>query len=190
MILKQYRHRLPIDHNMANIRQRAQSIGPDWDSAKGLGFKAFSIQERGQCGAVENAYSSLYLWLDTQLATDFLSSDAFQNVCDSFGRPAYETWMVMGVHRGPSGNPLFLYREDAEVRLGQSITYVKVRETEWIHEKTSDPETVLACVGLDVSHWKSSRFLISGKAPMPNDTRSIYQIAHISIPEIGAFSLS
>ena len=182
MILQQYRHRLPIDHNMADIKDRVQARGPDWDDKKGLGFKAFSIQERGHHVAFENAYSSLYLWLDTQAATEFLWSDAFQNVCDSFGRPSYETWMVMDVRRGPSSNALFLYREDADVGLGNSLADLKVNEAAWVAEKTTDRDTVVATVGLDIAHWRRSRFLISASAPLPNDTRSIYQIAYMPKP--------
>lgn len=182
MLIKQYRHRLPIDHNMSNIRSRALSGGPNWDEKPGLGFKVFAIQERDQNAAVSNTYSSLYLWLETRSAAEFLWGDGFQNVCDTFGRPSFETWMTVDARRGPSANASFLYREDADLRLGCSLFDLKAAETEWSRETASRPETIASVVGLDVSNWRRSRFHLSEKAPYPDETRTVFQVAYLAKP--------
>ena len=85
MFAKQYSHRLPADYDMAVIRRRAEQLGPLWDRAEGLLFKAFIAQERGL--ATGNVYASVYLWADPLKAADFLLGEGFQKVLDSFGRP-------------------------------------------------------------------------------------------------------
>ncbi len=190
MLIKQYRHRLPIDHDMSNIRNRALKGGPKWDEKAGLGFKAFSMQERNQYSAISNTYSSLYFWLDTRSATEFLWGDGFQNVCDTFGRPSFETWMGVDARRGPSNDAAFLYREDADVSPRQSLTDLKSSEIEWNCDIASRPETVASVVGLDVSNWRRSRFHISGKGPDQHETRMVFQVAYLAQPGLAHFPRS
>ena len=105
MFAKQYSHRLPADYDMGVIRRRAAQLGPLWDHAEGLLFKAFIAQEHGG-----NVYSSVYLWADPLQAADFLLGERFQKVLDSFGRPHIESWLPLDVQRGPAQNALSLYR--------------------------------------------------------------------------------
>ena len=107
MFAKQYSHRLPADYDMNVIRRRAAQLGPLWDHAEGLLFKAFIAQEHGG-----NVYSSVYLWADPLQAADFLLGERFQKVLDSFGRPHIESWLPLDVQRGPAQNALSLYREE------------------------------------------------------------------------------
>ena len=58
MFIKQYRHRLPTDYDMSKIRDRAIQGRPHLDDWPGLAFKAFSIEDEGKQGAVNNAYDA------------------------------------------------------------------------------------------------------------------------------------
>ena len=88
MFAMQYSHRLPAEHDLDAIRQRAAAKGPQWDAWPGLACKAFVLQEKGRHGAEGNLYASVYLWHEAAAATAFLAGEAFQGVIDSFGRPA------------------------------------------------------------------------------------------------------
>ena len=59
MIIAHYGHRLPVTHDMAQIRTRARERGPLWDKTPELYFKGFLLRERGRYGAIANNYSSL-----------------------------------------------------------------------------------------------------------------------------------
>jgi len=82
MFAKQYSHRLPADYDMGVIHRRAAQLGPLWDDAEGLLFKAFIAREQG--GKV---YSSVYLWADPLQAADFLLGERFQKAMDAAGLP-------------------------------------------------------------------------------------------------------
>ena len=62
MIIAHYAHRLPADYDIGIIRDRAGRRGHLFDAIPELYFKAFLLRERGRFGAIQNEYSSLYLW--------------------------------------------------------------------------------------------------------------------------------
>lgn len=182
MFIKQYRHRLPADYDMAKIRSRAIKGGPLFDGRPGLAFKAFSIEERGRLGAANNAYSSLYLWFQTDAVVDFLWYEAFQNVFDTFGRPKVETWVAIDARLGRADEASMLYREDADIPLEMSLADLRASESEFNSENAQHAEVAASLVGIDLSTWRLARFTLA-QVPLANKAnRTAYQIAYLAKP--------
>ncbi|PRD44066.1 DUF4865 domain-containing protein [Phyllobacterium phragmitis] len=182
MFMKQYIHRLPADYDMNRIRERAASLGPRWDGTQGLGFKAFIAQQRGANGAAGNTYSSLYLWLDDDAATDFITSDRFQAVIDGFGRPRIETWIPLDIHLGRVETARSIYREDIDIGTGTDFTELKRNEIARNNTLARHAGTLAAVTALDLSTWRLSRFLLSAETVRTPETGSAYEVLHLSKP--------
>ncbi|KXF76482.1 hypothetical protein ATN84_15695 [Paramesorhizobium deserti] len=180
MFMKQYTHRLPADYDMNRIRTRATALGPQWDGTPGLGFKAFIAQERGANGAKNNAYSSLYLWLDDEAVTDFITGDRFRAVIDGFGRPRIETWIPLDIHLGQAETARSVYREDLDV--GTDLSELKHRETARNNILARHAGTLAAVTALDLSTWRLSRFLLSAEKAQTPEIGSAYEVLHLAKP--------
>ncbi len=102
MIIAHYAHRLPADYDIRIIRDRAGRRGHLFDAIPELYFKAFLLRERGRLGAIQNEYSSLYLWRKDEGFRDFLVDGRTRSVTDRFGRPQIETRFVLDTHKGSS----------------------------------------------------------------------------------------
>jgi hypothetical protein len=164
MLVTQYIHRLPADYDMARIRQRAASRGPGWDSLPGLIFKRFLIQEKGKPGAIGNAYSSLYLWRDTDAFAAMIAGDRFQAVIDMFGRPAVETFVILASALGPAPDAAFVHRADELVPAGTDLAVLKQQEAKAVQQIAASGETFASITALDVSSWRVSHFTLSASA--------------------------
>jgi hypothetical protein len=183
MLVTQYTHRLPADYDMARIRQRAASRGPDWDSFPGLIFKGFLIQEKGRLGAIGNAYSSLYLWSGADAFAAMIAGDRFKAVMDTFGRPSVETFIVLASAFVPARDAAFVHRADELVPAEADLAALKEREVKAAQEIARSGEIFAAITALDVSGWRVSRFVLSSVAAenvLPLAGR--YDIAHLAKP--------
>ena len=180
MFMKQYIHRLPADYDMNRIRTRAAALGPQWDKTEGLGFKAFIAQQRGANGARNNAYSSLYLWLDDEAVTDFITSDRFRAVIDGFGRPHIETWIPLDIHLGNAETARSVYREDLDV--DTDLAELKHREIARNNILARHANTLAAITAIDLSTWRLSRFLLSAEKARTPETGSAYEVLHLAKP--------
>jgi len=159
MFAKQYSHRLPADYDMGVIRRRAAQLGPLWDNAEGLLFKAFIAQERGG-----NVYSSVYLWADPLQAADFLLGERFQKVLDSFGRPHIESWLPLDVQWGPAQGALSVYREAWPLEPGADRASLLAEEKRRNQQVAGRSDTFAVCLALDVQAWRLVRFTLSSAA--------------------------
>lgn len=184
MFMKQYIHRLPADYDMGRIENRAAERGPLWDETPGLGFKAFIAQRQGRNGAAGNTYSSLYLWLDDEAATDFITSDRFQVVIDGFGRPHIETWLPLDIHLGNAETARSVYREDIAIEAGTDLAALKKAEVERNGGLARNADTFAAVTALDLSTWRLTRFRLSAEAASKPQAGSAYDILHLSKPGI------
>jgi hypothetical protein len=182
MFMMQYTHRLPADYDMDRIRNRAAHLGPRWDETHGLAFKAFLAQERGANGSTANTYSSLYLWLDDEAVTDFITGDRFQAVIDGFGRPHIETWVPLDIHLGHTETARSVYREDVVIEPGVDLAALKRGEIARNNALARDANTLAAVTAIDLSGWRLSRFLISAAAARTPETGSTYEILHLAKP--------
>lgn len=186
MLMMQYIHRLPADYEMDKLARRAASLGPDWDDAPGLGFKAFVAQRRGENGAANNAYSSLYLWLDDEAASDFITGERFQKVIDGFGRPAIETWLPLDIHLGSATNARSVYREDILIDPVTDFSALKRSESERNTAVVKQPGTYAAVTAIDLANWRLSRFQLSADAARTPAQGSAFDILHLARPGIPA----
>jgi heme-degrading monooxygenase HmoA len=184
MFMKQYIHRLPADYDMGRIENRAAERGPLWDETPGLGFKAFIAQRQGRNGATGNTYSSLYLWLDDEAATDFITSDRFQAVIDGFGRPHIETWLPFDIHLGNAGTALSADREDIAIEARTDFAALKKAEAERNGGLARQADTFAAVTAIDLSTWRLTRFRLSAEAAGTPRAGSAYDILHLSKPGI------
>jgi hypothetical protein len=183
MLVTQYTHRLPADYGMTRIRQRAASRGPDWDSLPGLIFKGFLIREKGKLGIASNAYSSLYLWRDTDALAAMIAGDRFQAVIDAFGRPAVETFVVLASAFGPAQEAAFVHRADELVPAGADLAALKEQEAKAAHDSAENGESFAAVTALDVSGWRLSRFVLSASEVQDRLPQAVrYEIAYLAKP--------
>ena len=182
MFAKQYSHRLPADYDMGVIRRRAAQLGPLWDHAEGLLFKAFIAQERGQ--APGNVYASVYLWADPLQAADFLLGERFQKVLDSFGRPHIESWLPLDVQRGPAQNALSLYREEWALEPGVDRAGVLAEGKRRNQQLADSPDTFAVFLALDVQAWRLIRITLSGQALNAEHPGTGYQVFYLARPGI------
>ncbi len=183
MFAMQYSHRLPAEHDLDAIRQRAAAKGPQWDAWPGLACKAFVLQEKGRHGAEGNLYASVYLWHEPAAAAAFLAGEAFQGVIDAFGRPAVETWLPLDARRGPAFDrpARALYREElplpdrgaAALRDGALAA----------GEALLDREDVLAVwVVADLQRWRLLRFSVSAGALELRADSVGYEVLYLARP--------
>ncbi|MDY7532757.1 DUF4865 family protein [Pseudomonas sp. Bout1] len=184
MFAKQYSHRLPADYPMEVIRERAARLGPQWDHAEGLLFKAFIAQEQGQGPGVGNLYASVYLWSDPLQAADFLLGERFQKVLDSFGQPHIESWLPLDLQRGPAQNALSLYREEWALAPGADRAHILVAEKARNQRIADSRDNFAVFLALDVQAWKLVRITLSGQALDASHPGSGYEVFYLARPGV------
>lgn len=85
MIATQYKITLPNDYDMNIIRERVRNNGFKTDGFDDLKFKLYLITEKGINRNLQNSYSPLYLWKDTNGLNKFLFKGFYDNILNSFG---------------------------------------------------------------------------------------------------------
>ena len=182
MFAKQYSHRLPANYDLGLIRSRAAELGPLWDDAQGLIFKAFIAEERGVFGAQANLYSSVYLWSDPSAAAGFLMDERFQRVIDSFGRPDIEAWLPLDLQLGSAPRARALYREalpfDAEADRVQLLATEVQRNQAIVRQD----DTVAVFLALDTAAWQLIRVTLSSSEPDRRRVGKAYEVLYLAQP--------
>lgn len=128
MLTAHYLHRLPADYDLNTVRTRAKGRGALWDAAPELYFKGFLLREAGKYGAIENSYSSLYLWRSDQAFADFLLTDRCRNVTNSFGRAQIDTRVVLDARRGSAQQTQLVFEETFDIARDVDLGQAFVRE--------------------------------------------------------------
>jgi len=102
MIAMQYQFILPTDYPMDSIKKRIHEKGHLLDGFSGLLFKAYLYSEKNDkdYNSHINSYAPFYIWKDTSAMANFLQSAGFNALCEQFGRPKVQTWLVT-----PPSNP-------------------------------------------------------------------------------------
>src|SRR5581483_5863987 len=147
MIIAHYAHRLPADYDLDIIRNRASGRGHLFDAIPELYFKAFLLRERGRLGAIQNEYSSLYLWRRDEGFRDFLTGGRTRSVTDSFGRPQIETRFVLDAHKGSGGAARLLYKQEQDIADDADLTAAFADEIARNREIARQDGIVAAAVG-------------------------------------------
>jgi hypothetical protein len=182
MIIAHYAHRLPADYDIAIIRERAKARGPVWDAIPGLHFKGFLLRERGRLGAIDNEYSSLYLWQQDEAFRDAMLTGRYKTVTDSFGRAAIETRVALDARKGAGREARFAYKDEQAIPLDTELTKAFTAEIARNREIASEPGVVAAAVGLDPESWKFTRILVSENEPGRGQPATAYEILYFAKP--------
>jgi hypothetical protein len=180
MIIAHYAHRLPGDYDIDIIRNRAKARGHLFDAIPELYFKAFLLRERGRYGAIQNEYSSLYLWRKDEGFRDFLLDGRTKSVTDSFGRPPIETRFVLDAHKGSGELARFLYKQEQDIPDDTDLTSAFAAEIERNREVARQDGIVAAAVGVDAQYWKFTRVLLSEQEL--SGCGSAYQVLYLARP--------
>jgi hypothetical protein len=186
MIIAHYAHRLPADYDLGIIRNRAKSRGHLFDAVPELHFKGFLLRERGRFGAIQNEYSSLYLWRKDEGFRDFLAEGRFKSVTDSFGRPQIETRFALDARKGTGGEARFLYKQSLDIAHDADLTSAFAAEIERNSEIAREPGAIAAAVGVDAQNWKFTRILVSEREPSGVKGEEAYQILYLAKPLLEA----
>jgi hypothetical protein len=182
MIIAHYAHRLPADYDIQIIRDRAGRRGHLFDAIPQLYFKAFLLRERGRFGAIQNEYSSLYLWRKDEGFRDFLVDGRTRSVTDSFGRPRIETRFVLDAHKGEGKEARFLYKQEQDITVDTDLTSAFADEIARNRETAKETGVVAAVVGVDAQNWKFTRVVLSEKEPVGREQGTAYQVLYLAKP--------
>ena len=182
MITAHYAHRLPVDYDLSIIRSRAKARGHLFDAIPELYFKGFLLRERGRFGAIQNEYSSLYLWRRDEGFRDFLVDGRTKSVTDSFGRPQIETRFVLDALQGSGEAARFLYKEERTTAHDSDLTSVFAEEIARNREASQQAGVVAAAVGVDAQRWTFTRVLLSEREPSGAKGEEAYQILYLAKP--------
>ena len=85
MIATQYKITLPSNYDMNIIKDRVKNNGYKTDGFEDLKFKLYLITEKGENSSLQNSYSPLYLWKDSNGLNKFLFNGFYDNIITSFG---------------------------------------------------------------------------------------------------------
>lgn len=84
MIASQYKITLPSNYDMNIIINRVKLNGYKTGGFCGLKFKLYLITEKGKNNNLQNSYSPLYLWKDSNGLNKFLLNGFYDNILSSF----------------------------------------------------------------------------------------------------------
>jgi Domain of unknown function (DUF4865) len=188
MIIAHYAHRLPADYDIRIIRDRAKARGHLFDAIPELYFKGFLLRERGRFGAIQNEYSSLYLWRKDEGFRDFLVDGRTKSVTDSFGRPQIETRFVLDALKGGAKEARFLYKQEQGIPVDADLTSAFAAEIARNRTAAKEAGVVAAAVGVDAQHWKFTRVLVSENEPSGREQATAYQVLYLARPLLAELS--
>ncbi|WP_371181116.1 DUF4865 family protein [Xanthomonas sacchari] len=177
MIAMQYSIALPADYDMAIIRRRIADKGPLLDTLPGLRFKAYLVADRGDplLHARQNLYAPFYLWRDAAAMHAFLAGPAFAALCEAFGRPPVQSWMV-----GTAWTSAALRTARYATRVLQAPSADLENDTDAVR---APDERMLATVhGYEPQGWTRLRFHLWHDLPPADDDAHCYAVHHLSAP--------
>jgi hypothetical protein len=186
MLVLQYFHRLPAEHDMERIRKRAAVGGPLWDNTPDLALKAFLMRERGRHGATGNAYSSLYLWQRTEGVADFVTGDRFRFVTDSFGRPEIETWVMLDARAGAAGEARSAWREEEEIPRDADLAALCARERDANRAIAAEKHVRTSIVAVDLRSWRLARFVVSADENRARENGTGFEVLYCATPGLAS----
>lgn len=185
MLIVNYAHRLPANHDLGSIRQRSKERGTVWYKVPDLYFKAFPLREAGRFGVITNKFSSPYLGQHHKAFSNWLLRvlrGGYKIVTDSFGRADIEKFFALDAFRGKGREARFFYRDDISIPLDADLTDAFAQEIEWPRDYATRPDAIAVTVGLDPRNWKFLPVLLSESEPEAGAPGVAYQIAHLSRP--------
>jgi hypothetical protein len=138
------------------------------------------LREHGRFGAIQNEYSSLYLWREDEGFRDFLVDGRTKSVTDSFGRPQIETRIVLDAHKGEGKEARFLYKQELDIPVDTDLTSAFAQEIARNRVVAKEGVVVASAVGVDAQNWKITRVLVSEKEPTGREPGVAYQVLYLA----------
>jgi len=179
MIASQYKIILPSNYDMSIIKKRVKDNGYKTDGFYGLKFKLYLITEKGVNNNLQNSYSPLYLWKDSEGLNKFLFEGYYDNIITSFG------W-----HNVNIGVPLidtttdsikekkFLFEITGEIDPRESLNNFK----DFIKESIPEIENAEYVVVYNPDKWKYHAFyFVDDLHNVKTEKGVIYSILHVSL---------
>lgn len=178
MIASQYKIVLPSDYDMGIIRQRVKVNGHKTDGFYGLKFRLYLITEKGINNNLQNSYSPLYLWKDSEGLNKFLFEGFYDNILTSFGWQNVNIGMsLIDTTTERIKEAKFLFEAVGEIEPKESLKDFKNH----ISEAMPKIENAEYLVIYNPDKWKYHVFYFLDE-PQKAQTKKgvIYEILHIS----------
>src|SRR5579884_796983 len=164
MLAMQYVITLPTDYDMNIIRKRVETKGPALDAFPHLGFKAYLISEKGKNGSHENSYAPFYVWQEPEGMHNFLCSEMFQGLVQSFGWPTVRTWSVFDAAIGKRDvQPAWATREVVRIEPYTDLQELRRRELALQQEAIQAEHIHSRAVAFDPYTWTLVRFTLQDR---------------------------
>ncbi|MFF9815471.1 DUF4865 family protein [Streptomyces sp. NPDC014006] len=182
----QYAMTLPADYDMGVVRARVSRLGHTLDDWEGLGLKAYLIRERGVDGSPVNQYAPFYLWRTVEGMNRFLWGGPFQGPVDDFGRPVVRQWTGLAYEEGAAaGSPAVVaVLRTQSVPDGVVLSEVMADAADAAARTAAEDGAVLAAAVVDSSRWEIVHFSLWSH-PEPKAEGEVFQVLHLSAPELG-----
>jgi hypothetical protein len=177
MIASQYKITLPANYDMNIIRKRVQDNGYKTDGFDGLKFKLYLITEKGKNNNIQNSYSPLYLWKDSEGLNKFLFEGFYDNILTSFGWQSVNIGvLLMDTTTQRIQDAKFLFEVVGDIEPKESLNNFKTRIIDEIPK--IDAEYVII---YNPDKWKYHVFyFIDDLEKVKTEKGTIYTILHIS----------
>lgn len=190
MIAAQYEIALPTDYDMGIIRRRVADRGHILDARAGLGLKAYLIRDVAG-GSMTNAYAPFYLWTDPDaLAALHWGGQGFSGIVNDFGRPVVQTWIGGNFYRGPGYalRPTFAMKTLLSLNNAADPKDEAMKLDELAHSRSAEDNTHSVTWAIDPTTWQGVIFRLSTSRPDDSAFSTIYEVLHLSAPEISKLS--
>ncbi len=183
MISMQYNIALPADYDMEIIKKRVYDNGSKTDGFIDLKMKVYLIAEKSRYANWKNQYAPFYLWDKEDGMNTFLLGGPFNNIINSFGRPAVNNWMVLHEQVKKLSDqqfgilqnyPIYTDCDFKELCEIEEANYFK-----WIADKS----TTIYVTGYNPKTWEICRFHVSTDLEMLQEVAKgslIYDVYHVS----------
>lgn len=185
MIAMQYSISLSDDFGIQKIRARVQARYGLFDKMSGLIHKSYLFN------AKDRLYAPFYIWRFHDAAREFLLSDIFQDVCNTFRRPRVRMWNVLSYDVFDSSiMPTFAVREVDAVSAEQRLAGLAESERR-AHEALRGKAGLHShAVALDADRWELVRYSLwrdeaAARHNLLADTVQTYDVLHLSTPPAG-----
>lgn len=181
----QYSFQLPADYDMSLIEQRVRDKGHVFDNTLGMGVKAFLCARRGDplTGSQVNEYATFYVWTEPQAMVDFVCSDKFVGLTNSFGWPSVQPWLVLDVKAcGTLTDARFATRV-----VEPMYPFDSLGSTREIERSATDAAiqrgALFAISGFDFNTWRRVRFCLWRDEISSSELHTTaYSVLHTSAP--------
>jgi len=178
MIATQYKITLPSNYDMNIIKDRVKNNGYKTDGFEDLKFKLYLITEKGENGNLQNSYSPLYLWKDSNGLNKFLFNGFYDNIITSFGWQQVNIGIpLIDTTTDKIRNIKYLFEITGEIQPQESLNNFKDKIEQDI-PKINDAEYIVI---YNPDKWKYHVFFfIDDLGKVNSENGTIYNILHIS----------